>query len=176
MHFTNSQIDIQNLPRADEVVLQPVSPLYLRVLRIEWSITAVILGLITAACLFFLPGLRSSPGWQILCGSYLLIMLFYLVSMERSFPFLAFAVREKDVFSRKGWIIRKLRISHFNRTQNCTVQSGPLERRFGLATLVIYTAGSEGADMRIHGLPAAEADRLRQFILHKIGTETNDGV
>jgi hypothetical protein len=51
-----------------------------------------------------------------------------------------------------------------------------LERKFGLASLTIYTAGTEGADMRIPGLEQIEAERLRHFILSKIHSEDHDTV
>jgi hypothetical protein len=40
------------------------------------------------------------------------------------------------------------------------VQAGPLERRYGLATVQLHTA-SPATDARIPGLPHAEAARLR---------------
>ncbi len=81
---------------------------------------------------------------------------------------MAFAVRDHDVIFQKGWLIRSIKICPFNRIQNCSIQSGPLERKWGLASLTLYTAGSTGADMRIPGLKQDEAERLRQYILSKI--------
>ncbi|MEJ7911605.1 MAG: PH domain-containing protein [Chitinophagaceae bacterium] len=81
---------------------------------------------------------------------------------------MAYALREHDVIYQKGWLVKSTKVCPFNRVQNCSIQSGPLERRWGLASLVLYTAGSEGADMRIPGLLQNDAESLRQFILSKI--------
>ena len=96
--------------------------------------------------------------------------------MQRSFPFLTYAVREKDVIHQRGWLIRTIKVCPFNRIQNCTVRSGPLERKYHLASLIIYTAGSGGADMRISGLLQEEADKLRYYILEKIHAESDETV
>ena len=104
----------------------------------------------------------------LLPAGVVLFLTFYYFLQEKTFPYRAYAVREQDVLYQKGWIIRSLKVCPFNRIQNCSVQSGPLERRFGLASLTLFTAGSSGADLRIHGLTQTEADNLRQFILSRI--------
>jgi uncharacterized protein len=53
------------------------------------------------------------------------------------------------------------------RIQHTDVTQGPLERRFGLGTLVIYTAGTEHADVPIEGLPHATALALRDALLSR---------
>ena len=119
-------------------------------------------------------GLLRSYGWLAVVASMVLLCSFYYLAIQKSFPFLAYAVREKDVIHQKGWIIRRIKTCPFNRIQNCSVQSGPLERRYGLASLVVYTAGADGADIRISGLLHEEAEQLRHFILSKIHNEPDE--
>jgi membrane protein YdbS with pleckstrin-like domain len=108
---------------------------------------------------------------MVLAFSALLLIFVHWFYLYKSFPLAGYALREKDVVYKRGWVIQSLRICPFNRIQNCTVQSGPIERRYGLASVIVYTAGSAGADMKIHGLKSEEADRLRQFILQQIHKE-----
>jgi uncharacterized protein len=171
MIFTNPEVDLSQLPAAENVTLQPVHRRYLGLLRIEWAITTLGLTTVAAALIFFLPALRDNKGWIFVAAGALLLIGFYFLLVEKSFPYRAYAVREHDILYQSGWIVRTLRVCPFNRVQNCSVRSGPLERKAALATLVLYTAGSEGADMRIAGLPQEEADRLRQFILSKTHPE-----
>lgn len=175
MIFTNPEVELPQLPAAEEVTLQPVHRRYLGLMRIEWAIAAVVLAGIAAALIFFLPALRASWGWVGVAGAALLLTGFYLLLVEMNFPRMGYAVREHDILFQSGWIVRTLRVCPFNRVQNCSVRSGPLERKAGLATLVLYTAGSGGADLRIPGLLQEEADRLRQFILAKIHTGRAEG-
>jgi membrane protein YdbS with pleckstrin-like domain len=57
----------------------------------------------------------------------------------------------------------------FNRIQHVEKSSTPLDRRFGIATLQLFTAGGSGGDLKIHGLSAEVAENLRVFILDKVG-------
>ena len=169
MLFINSAINLSELPVAEEVSLKPVERKYLSLLRIEWTITAVVIFTFVAATLYFAKPV--SPWHIIIPVLAVLLLAYYYIYQERAFNFMAYAVREKDIISQKGWIIRSIKICPFNRVQNCTLNTGPLERKYGLASLSLYTAGSSGADMRINGLSMEEAEILRQFILNKINSE-----
>ena len=176
MDFINSQLSVAELPAIENISLQPIHPSYRKVLQAEWWITTVFLLLIAAALIYFIPSTRTGIAWIVIGTSAVLLSLIHFVSIERSFPFIAFAIREKDVILQRGWLIRSVKICPFNRIQNCSVQSGPLERKRQLASLVIYTAGSSGADIKIPGLQQEEADRLRYFILEKIHTEPDEAI
>jgi membrane protein YdbS with pleckstrin-like domain len=168
MSFINTELDLISLPLAEEVQLNPVHSSYLKLLRTEWLITSVFLCTVAAVLIFFIPEIRYTIWAFILLLTTLLIIIPYYFLLQKSFPYMAFAVRDHDVIYQKGWLIRSIKICPFNRIQNCSIQSGPLERRWGLASLTLYTAGSTGADMRIPGLMQDEADRLRQYILSQI--------
>ena len=176
MEFINTQLSVADLPAIENLSLQPIHPSYKKVLQTEWRVTTVFLLLIAAALIYFIPATREGIGWIVISAAAVLLSLIHFISIERSFPFTAFAIREKDVILQRGWLVRSVKICPFNRIQNCSVQSGPLERNRQLASLVIYTAGSSGADMRIPGLQQEEADRLRYFILEKIHTEPDEAV
>jgi len=56
-----------------------------------------------------------------------------------------YVMSERSLRCRRGiWIITEHTIT-FENVQNVAVRSGPIERLFGLATLVVETAGSDGA-------------------------------
>ena len=168
MAFINSEIDLASLPVVESVALRPITKTYLRLLRIEWLLWAVLLAIIAVSLIVFLPHLHQDNRWVWITAAYLLLLAIYLFLQEKAFPYKAFAVREHDVIYQKGWLIRKVKICPYNRIQNCSLQSGPLERKYGLASLLLYTAGSEGADMKIPGLEKGEAEQLRHYILSKI--------
>jgi membrane protein YdbS with pleckstrin-like domain len=172
MSFVNSTVDPALLPHAAEVALIGVQPSYRKLLRTEWAITSLFLVVCAVLVIVFTPEARTIGGLLLTIGAALLIIIFYYYVQERSFPFIAYAVREHDVMFRSGWLVRSIKVCPYNRVQNCSIKSGPLERRWGLASLVLYTAGSEGADMRIPGLLQQEAEDLRQFILSSINGTT----
>lgn len=159
---------MENLPAAETVSLLPLQHDYLKLLRWQWLITTLIILAGAAVAILFIPGIKEGVGWWIIVSVALIFISLHILFIEKSFPHQGYALREHDVMHKKGWLIQRLRICPFNRIQNCSLESGPLERRFHLASLTFYTAGSEGADMRIPGLKKEDAERLRQFILSKI--------
>jgi membrane protein YdbS with pleckstrin-like domain len=50
----------------------------------------------------------------------------------------------------------------YTRIQHVDTQRGPLDRLFGLGAVVVYTAGTRGADVSIPGLESEQADRMRE--------------
>ncbi len=168
MSFINSEVDISTLPATEKAELKNISKKYLTLLRIEWLITSLILTAIVIALIALIPPIRSSYWWLIIAAGVLFIVALYFFVQEKSFPFISYSVRDHDVIFRRGWLVRITKVCPYNRIQNCSLHTGPLERKFGLASLTLFTAGSDGADLKIPGLTQNEAETLRQFILSKI--------
>jgi membrane protein YdbS with pleckstrin-like domain len=57
----------------------------------------------------------------------------------------------------------------FNRVQHAEVSNGPLQRKYGLATLKFFTAGGSSVDLKIDGLHKERAEKMRSFIMEKSG-------
>jgi membrane protein YdbS with pleckstrin-like domain len=60
----------------------------------------------------------------------------------------------------RGVVFRQLVVVPYGRMQFVDVTAGPLDRRFGLATVQLHTAAA-ATDAQIPGLEPAEAARLR---------------
>ena len=58
--------------------------------------------------------------------------------------------------------------------QHLDIRRGPVERRFGLATLVIHTAGTRHNAVATAGLDADEAERLRDHLARWAGDDDDD--
>ena len=58
-----------------------------------------------------------------------------------------------------------------SRVQHTDVRQGPLERRFGLGTLVVYTAGTDHTKVELGGLEHTTALRIREQLLPKAGPD-----
>lgn len=82
-----------------------------------------------------------------------------------------YLVREKDINLQKGFMFWKLVSVSFNRIQHLEVRQGPIERAYGLATLVIFTAGTFASDLQIPGLSLVNAQQLKSQLLNNINTE-----
>lgn len=61
-----------------------------------------------------------------------------------------------------------------SRVQHLDLKRGPLERRFGLANLVIHTAGTRHSAVVVGGLDADDAERLRDRLGRQIDDDDDD--
>ena len=60
-------------------------------------------------------------------------------------------VTEAAVYTRSGYFWQEWRVAPMSRIQTVDTQRGPLEQRFGLATVTVTTASAKGA-LKIEGL------------------------
>lgn len=58
-----------------------------------------------------------------------------------------------------------------SRVQHLDIERGPIERRFGLATLVVHTAGTRLSALRQSGFLDADAVALRDALLPEAGDD-----
>lgn len=82
------------------------------------------------------------------------------VFLRRSCGSWGYVERDDDLYITHGIWFRSLTAVPYGRMQLVEVESGPLERMFGLASVTLKTA-SPGTDARIPGLEPTEAARLR---------------
>jgi membrane protein YdbS with pleckstrin-like domain len=81
----------------------------------------------------------------------------------------SYTVDGRGIEIRRGVVWRRVINVPRSRVQHTDVSQGPLERRFGLGTLVIYTAGTDHAKVDLHGLDHATALRIRDHLVHGDG-------
>ena len=102
--------------------------------------------------------------------SLLLILAIYsLLWPGIAVPRRGYALRDKDILFRKGVLWQSVTAVPFNRIQHVETSSTPLDRKFGLATLQLFTAGGSSGDLKIDGLGEDIAEQLRVCILDKAG-------
>jgi membrane protein YdbS with pleckstrin-like domain len=118
---------------------------------------AVLLTALVAALGWWLLGWWAAAATAALGG---VIVGWGLWLIDRNWRAWGYAEREDDLLVTRGVLFRELTVVPYGRMQFVDVKSGPLERRFGLATVQLHTA-SPSTDARIPGLPPGEAARLR---------------
>lgn len=72
---------------------------------------------------------------------------------------------------RRGVWWRSVVTVPLSRVQHTDVNQGPLQRRFGLATLVVHTAGTQYATVSLEGLGKEVADSVRDEMLLRRGDD-----
>ena len=76
-----------------------------------------------------------------------------------------YTVDDHGIQIQRGVYWRELTNVPRSRVQHTDVRQGPLERRYGLGTLVIHTAGIAHARVELPGLAHADALKIRDQLL-----------
>jgi membrane protein YdbS with pleckstrin-like domain len=66
---------------------------------------------------------------------------------------------------RRGYVWHKEILVPRSRVQHLDIERGPIERHYGLATLIVHTAGTRHHALRIAGLADADAVGLRDALV-----------
>ena len=170
--FSNVQLDVTQLPVADEMEMLPLEPIYKTVRYISGAITALIMILLAWIVVMVEP--RTWPIGFYAAGIVSLLGIWIVIYNGVSYHYMSYAVREKDISFKSGWLWRNMTTVPFNRVQHCDLKQGILDRRFGLSKLTIYTAGGQSTDLMIPGLLPETAERLKAYILRS--TEQSEEV
>lgn len=165
--FDNPEVSLDALPSAENLEWQPLHGRYVRQLQV-----ARLLPMLLLAAALGVAGLTPLAGQLPL--EWLWLALLAVAAMSIAWPAISvprcgYVLRDKDIVYRSGVAWHTVTAVPFNRIQHAETSSNPLDRRFGTATLELYTAGGSGGDLKIGGLPADTAERLREHVLKKIG-------
>ncbi len=164
----NQQILLSDIPQSEEIEFTPLLVNYKKLLIIQWSIfyAVLLIGIIIAY--FLLP----TPSITILLAVlfFLLLVICYtlhLLLIKKGFPFKGYAIREKDVHYRSGYLTQRITTIPIHRIQHLEIRQGLLAKILGIAKLKIFTAGDNGADLSIKGIDMPTAENIKQLLLKK---------
>ncbi|WP_459194281.1 PH domain-containing protein [Halosimplex sp. J119] len=88
-----------------------------------------------------------------------------------------YVVREESLYLSRGVFTKVQTVVPYVRVQHIDTRRSAFERVLGLSTLVVYTAGSRGADVTIPGLRPEVAEDLQSRLERlAIASEDEDAV
>jgi uncharacterized protein len=150
-------------------MMRPLHPNQVWVMRIRAAIAATVVSI--AALLVDVGLLREvpmlSPG-LVPGGVALLAALAAVWLPLRRYRRWGYRMDEDELHIWYGVWVRVRTTVPFGRVQHLDVAQGPIERPFGLSTLILHTAGTRGASVLLPGLATAEAERMRDVIRARI--------
>jgi len=124
--------------------------------------------LVGALIVFFsadLPGWLNAllpVAWVVLIGTMGWISWIWPPIEHR---YTSYRVGALGIELRKGVVFRRIITVPRSRIQHTDISQGPLERQFGLATLHMFTAGTEHSEVNLPGLEHALALRIRDHLV-----------
>jgi membrane protein YdbS with pleckstrin-like domain len=155
---------------------QPLDPRVINLWRVSQGIrSAVWLGL-----LFFMGTMVALGGavQLLICGLVFVLAVIVRAGLffwypARAYRAWGYRIDGKVLEIHHGIWFRTRQLLPLSRLQHVDLHSGPIERSFGLASLIFHTAGTHQAMIVIPGLDAGVAARLRDQLVAVGG---DDGV
>ena len=170
--FVNPEVPIDSLPGAVDVDWQALHPRFARRQQlgtaVGWGLIATAVGALHGAHAAWgdaeLPMLVPAIAWSAIA----LLAVTALLWPRWDVPRRGYVVRDHDIVYKSGVLWRSVKAVPYSRVQHAETASSPIDRRFGLARLVVYTAGGSGGDLRIDGLASDLAEQLRAYVAERL--------
>ncbi len=127
--------------------------------RISHGIFAIILMIGGSVASFF------AASWYLLLIITAVVLLIFLsgyIWARKSYQYTWYWLTEEGLYIQRGVLWRRKTLVPRNRIQHTDVGQGPLQRKFSLAKLVVYTAGTRDASVPLDGLEFEVANELRE--------------
>lgn len=90
---------------------------------------------------------------------------------ERIYRRLRYRLSERLLQVVRGWLFHVDTVVPLVRVQHIDVTRGPLEKLFGVATLVVHTAGTHNSIVTLPGLAPERAAQIRDIIREHVRTD-----
>lgn len=144
--------------------------------QIRWAVRVIITALVA--------GTVSVWGFRVLDVALLwsgavtgILLLVGFVWIVLHYRLWVYQIRADAIYLERGVVTNVQSLVPYVRVQHVDTSRSPVERLLGLSTLVVYTAGSRGADVSIPGLNPEEARDLQRRVKElAIEAEGDDAV
>lgn len=155
--------------------LEPLERGQLHVMRIKLGmavLVAVLIALILDSFVFR-EVLAEWGASQFAVPAFVAVVgLYAVVALARGrWARWGYAFTGREIHVASGWLIARHTIVPALRVQHIDVEQGALQRLFGVATLVLHTAGVINNAVALPGISRAEAETIRDAIRERIGAE-----
>ena len=150
--------------------LLPVEPAYKNVLRARMSVVWVILwaaGAVADQAMLQETAAAGLPTFVIPALAAVAI----LTAPERIYRRLHYKLTDRLLQVVRGWLFHVDTVVPLVRVQHIDVTRGPLEKAFGVATLVVHTAGTHNSIVMLPGLAPQRAAEIRDIIREHVRTD-----
>jgi uncharacterized protein len=164
-NFSNQSIDLERLPKYEEVSFHGISRGYLLKAFIQ---TGIFLLFVFAGWIaMFYYNVNTYTLWLSLAA----IVLYFSFRFWNTYKLqqnYGYALREKDILYRRGFFVNSTTVVPFNRIQHVSISRDVFDKLLDIASIQVFTAGGSGSDLSIPGLAPARARELKEALSVKI--------
>lgn len=152
----------------EDEALTPLHPNYVKVVRLTSLL--FVLPLVIAALILEATGVL--PRGAFLVPVLLLALWLVIRAPLRRYQARGYQLGEDRLRVVRGLVFNSDTVVPFGRVQHIDVHQGPLERAYGLGTLVLHTAGNHNASVALPGVAHDDALAMREAIRAHVKRET----
>jgi membrane protein YdbS with pleckstrin-like domain len=165
------QADVQeSIPVDGGPALEPVEPGYKNVLRVRMALLWLILWAGGVVC--DLAFLKETAFYGLpTIGILILATVGLVATPRRIYDRLRYRLTDRLLQVVRGWLFHVDTIVPLVRVQHIDVTRGPVEKIFGVATLVVHTAGTHNSVVTLPGLSPDRAAEIRDIIREHVRTD-----
>ncbi len=146
-------------------------------IRIVWILQAVLSAAMLAAIVGAVGFFALDLGLWVPVVVFVAVFALTAIHSLLRYRIWRYEIREDALYLERGVFTRVKTVVPFVRIQHVDSRRSPLERATELASTVVYTAGSRGADVTVPGLTPEDADDLqRRLKALAIDAEGDDAV
>lgn len=156
-------------PLPEQWSLLPASAVAKR--RVQWLISV---GIVVCGLLVLQWWRGSHWIFWLLWGCTALILLISWLWLPLQVRHQRFLLRRQDFLLQSGVLWRKAVLVPLQRVQHVTISQGPLQKRFGLATLKVYTAGGLNAEAALADIDYPLAQTMTEQLSRLIPSGETD--
>lgn len=154
----------------DNPALEPVEPGYKHVLRLRMLVFWLFAWAAGAILDQVLLGQTIVHGLPTV-GVPILGLVAIVTAPDRIYRRLRYRLTERLLQVVRGWLFHVDTVVPLVRVQHIDVTRGPLEKMFGVATLVVHTAGTHNSIVTLPGLSPERAAQIRDIIREHVRTD-----
>ena len=158
-------------PPIADGTLRPLDPRYVNLQQQTGWIAAAVLAVIAVPVSIMLAITIATTFWAMsmtvasVFGALVFLTWWLVAWPPVAYRYVSYRVDGDGLEIRSGVYFRSVTTVPKSRVQHTDVSQGPLQRRYGLATLTVHTAGTEHAEVQLPGLPHDVALLIRDHLL-----------
>lgn len=173
-NFQNPQIFDIEIPDFASLEMVSVSPKYLNIILFNNVLFSIFIISAFFVSYYFFSGNFTKLQIIAVASLFFFLIVYVFLSSVIGFKFRKYAVRQHDIVYQYGWLKRNIIIIPFTRIQHIKVEQGWFSKILSLKSVSVYTAGVNGGDISIHGLPEDKAEGINHLIMNTISSENNE--
>jgi membrane protein YdbS with pleckstrin-like domain len=148
--------------------LMPMDRGLLRLMQVRGGAAGFVLLAAAAVGEVMLDGPVALPSGLLLAVALPILLYLALLAPPRRYRAWAYGMDSEELQVRRGVWTRVHTVVPLDHVQHIDVSQGPLERAFGICSLVLHTAGTLHSQIVLPGLTRATAERMRDEIRGRI--------